>query len=144
MAEFLSQDEIDALLDIADGVDGVTQTDYERVIDFLNKTDYMFEVAEPIKYLKRATDDFCLSTLDAHNTKIEEMIRLSEVCYVMDGLIKTYNINFEDAVKFHRSKGYLTHYMDEINAVDRNHNIQEMSLSKSIREVVPQLKGLKV
>lgn len=143
MAEFLSQDEIDALLDIADGVDGVTQTDYERVIDFLNKTDYMFEVAEPFKHLKRSTDEFCLSTLDENNTKIDELIRLSEVCYILDGLIKTYNINFDDAIKFHRSKGYLKHYMDNLNALERNYHIQEMSLSKSIREVVPQLKGLK-
>lgn len=144
MAEFLSQDEIDALLDIADGVDGVTEADFKRVVGFLNKTDYMFKVAEPIKILKRAIDDLCISTLDTRNTKIEETIRLAEVCCILEGLIKTYNITYDEAIKFHRSRGYLVQYMDKIDEVNRQHYEQEMALSKSIREVVPQIKTLKL
>lgn len=147
MAEFFSQEEIDILLDIAEGVEGCTSSDIDTVISFLNLNDYIItDVPLENQYLKDSVDDFCISLLNKE-TQIEKLIRLSEVCYILDGILKCNNIDFDEAVKFHRRRGFIKMSIDEWDNVDaigsvkrvKNHN----DLSKSIREVVTKLKEIR-
>ena len=149
MAEFLSQDEIDALLDIAEqgekDIDRevANKTDIERVIEHLTRKEQMYEVDDSFKYLQEAVDKFCYSTIWSGNTKVEEMIRLSYVCYVLDGLIKTYNTDFEEMVKFYSQRGFVNKALDDWDDIPFAQLLEDISLTKSIPKVIAKLKEIK-
>lgn len=147
MAEFLSQEEIDTLLDIAEGVEGCKTSDIDTVISFLNLTDYLIDgLAPENKYLKDSVDDFCIASLNKE-TQIEKLIRLSEVCHILDGIVKCNNVSFDECVQFHRQRGFVKRAIDELDDIDEIGSINRFNkhnnLSKSIREVVTKLKEIK-
>lgn len=147
MAEFLTQEEIDTLLDIAEGVEGCTSSDIDTVISFLNLNDYLItDLAPENQYLKDSVDDFCIASLNKE-TLIEKLIRISEVCYILEGILKCNNVSFDECVKFHKQRGFVKKTIDEWDDFDEIGSVKRVKkyndLSKSIREVVTKLKEIR-
>lgn len=92
MAEFLSQDEIDNLLDAA-GVED------DNLDDLLSQ-------------LKSDVIGVCEASLN-NCSSMEEKFRLTKVCVSLDKLLQYHMMSFNDSLKFYREKGYLVDFLDD-------------------------------